>query len=73
MKFKRGDWVQMGACIIEVLEDCDTTDANGEVVRITDKSTADEMGLYIGVVDDWEVINREPMDYEEKTSWKLEG
>jgi hypothetical protein len=76
MKFKYGDWVQMGGCIIEVIEDNDRdnpTDIRGEVVRITDESTAEECGVHIGLVDDWEVINKEPLDYEEKMFWKLDN
>lgn len=73
MKFKRRDWVHMYGCIIEVIEDTDKCDAHGEVVRITDDAIAAERGLYIGLIDDWEVIDKEPMDYESKMFWKLEA
>ena len=70
MKFKRGDWVQMGGCIIEVIEDSSRCDVAGEVVRITDQAIADECNIHIGLIDDWEVINKEPLDYDTKMSWK---
>lgn len=72
MKIKQGNWIQMTGCIIEAIKDCDGPDCYGEVVRITDKSLAEEQGIYLGLVDDWEVIDKKPYSYDEKREIKLD-
>lgn len=69
MKIKRGNWIHMTGCIIEAIEDSNGIDCHGEVVRITDESMAKELDIHIGLVDYWEVIDREPLNREEKLFW----